>query len=159
MTDYLREMALAFNTTEGYPEIATLNKEGKKTRTEEFMELGGCLKTLQNEIDDLLKIISDGKGFEDLEKSKYIGTTAERLRNQINNWSCEKLFERLRDKATRIVSNYNADKGELPNPEASAWLAYFASFDKSIQYGSKWVPNQNWIDYYYENYPCSKERK
>ena len=66
MTDYLREMALAFNATEGHPKVASLNKEGKKIRTEEFMELGGYLKTLQDEIDDLLKIISDGKGFEEL---------------------------------------------------------------------------------------------
>lgn len=159
MTDYLREMALAFNATEGHPKVASLNKEGKKIRTEEFMELGGYLKTLQDEIDDLLKIISDGKGFEDLEKSKHIGTSIERLRVQINFWSCEKLFERLREKAEKIVGNYNAGGEILADPCAAAWLKYFASFDKSIQYGSKWVPNQNWIDYYYENYPCSKEKK
>jgi len=156
MANALRTLALQYQS---------FNEEKWLKRTTEFMVYGDQLKVLRDEIDHILKAIQSGQGFGRIYSYHTCSRESIRdIRNLVDKWSCEEMFEQIYKEASQVLHHYDASKNcsqnnhQKPNAAAAAWIEYFAHWDENL---NKWVGNENWKRYYYKYYPSRlpKEEK
>lgn len=122
-------------------------------RTKKYMDLGSKITDLQNELEGLQRIIQNGKPFSNLEHNQiYSNYRPATLRDSLNNFSCEALFDIVSKQALRDATFSPHSREQLtngPNICAAAWIKHFGKYDADSCILS---PNKNWNDYYKENY-------
>lgn len=156
-SEELRALALRF---------FSFTEKFRSDRTQEYMEYSMILKMELEHIQEMLDAMKGCKSFNKFNEPTYpegktsfsfSGGAIKHVRQHLNAYSSETLFEDIKNDALRKAVWYKNPgnmPGGVPDAEASAWLAYFTDWDeeKKMGYGRRGdhVPNENWHEYYRE---------